>query len=57
MEHNIVTFISVIIAVSFTVNIFFYGMSEGIWATFGMYSHLFDKITDVILGVLDSIFM
>lgn len=57
MEHNIVTFISVIIVASFGINILFYGMSEGTWATFGMYSHLFDKIADIILGVLDSIFM
>jgi len=57
MEHNIVTFISVIVVASFAISIFYYGLSEGIWFTFGIYDQLFGKIIEIIFGLLDSIFM
>lgn len=56
-ESKIVTSLSVIIAVSFAINIFYYGLSDGTWFTFGLYDQLFDAIGDATLRFLDAIFM
>ena len=56
MEHNIVTFISVVIAATFAISILFYGLSEGVWFTLGIYDQLFSKIIDTIFVFLDFVF-
>lgn len=56
-ESRIVTVLTCIIAVSFAVSMFYYGPSDGIWFTFGLYDQMFGFLGDIALRILDTFLM
>ncbi len=57
MEHKIVTALSFVIASMFAINIFYYGPSEGTWATLELYDRMIVFLGDLFLHILNIIFM
>lgn len=57
MEGRIVAGVSIAIALFFSVNTFYYRLSEGVWSTLEIIDQLFLKFLDTIFGFLDFIFV
>lgn len=56
MENRIVAGASIAIALFFSVNTFYYGLSEGVWSTLEIIDQLFLKFLDIVFGLFDFIF-
>lgn len=56
MENRIVGWASIAIALFFSVNTFYYGLSEGVWSTLEIIDQLFLKFLDIVFGLFDFIF-